>query len=54
MWISEALGGEQRPPAKQDLARRVTQKVVEEWRWLSSFNDPHGIYARLRFELDLN
>jgi protease-4 len=52
--LSEALGGEQRPLAKQDLAGRVTQKVMAEWRWLSSFDDPQGIYARLPFELELN
>jgi protease-4 len=52
--LSGAFGGEKRPLAKQDLASRVTQKVMAEWRWLSSFNDPHGIYARLPFELELN
>ena len=52
--LTEAFGGEKRPLAKQDLASRLTQKVMAEWRWLSSFNDPHGIYARLPFELELN
>jgi len=52
--LSEALSGEKGPLAKQDLASRVTQKVMAEWLWLSSFNDPHGIYARLPFELELN
>jgi protease-4 len=52
--LAEALSGEQRPLAQQDLASRVTEKVLAEWRWLSSFDDPHGIYARLPFELELN
>ena len=52
--LTEVFGGENRPLAKQDLASRLTQKVMAEWRWLSSFNDPHGIYARLPFELELN
>ncbi len=52
--LSEAFGEEKRPLAKQDLASRLTQKVMAEWRWLSSFNDPHGIYARMPFELELN
>jgi hypothetical protein len=30
------------------------QKVMQEWRWLSGFNDPHGIYTRLPFDLELN
>jgi protease IV len=52
--LSEALGGEQPPLAKQDLGSRVAAKVVANWRWLSTFNDPHGIHARLPFELELN
>ncbi|HWX22957.1 MAG TPA: signal peptide peptidase SppA [Candidatus Binatia bacterium] len=52
--LSEALGGERPPLAKHDLAGRITQQVVQGWRWLSSFNAPHGVYARLPFELELN
>jgi protease-4 len=52
--LSEAFGGEQHPLARQDLGSRVAEKVAANWRWLSSFNDPRGIYARLPFELDLN
>ena len=36
------------------LLGSVTQKVLAQWQWLSSFNDPRGIYARLPFELELN
>ena len=52
--LLQAFCGEERPLAKNNPASRVTQKVMQEWRWLSEFNDPHGIYARLPFELDLN
>jgi protease-4 len=52
--LSEALAGEKPPLAKHDLASRVAAKMMENWRWLSSFDDPHGIYARLPFELELN
>jgi protease-4 len=52
--LSEALGRKKGPVAEQDLASRVTQKVMAEWRWLSGFNDPHGIYARLPLDLELN
>ena len=30
------------------------EKVTQEWRWLSGFNDPRGIYARLPLDLELN
>ena len=52
--LSEAFGGEQRPLAKHDLGSRVAERVMENWRWVSSFDDPHGIYARLPFDLELN
>ena len=52
--LSEALSGEKTPLAKHDLGSRVAAKVTEGWRWLSSFDDPHGIYARLPFDLELN
>jgi protease-4 len=52
--LSEAFHGANRPLAENDLASRVTRKVMEELRWLSGFNDPQGIYARLPFELELN
>ncbi len=52
--LSEALGGERPPLAKHDLGSRAAAKMMETWRWLSSFDDPHGIYARLPFDLELN
>jgi protease IV len=52
--LAEALSGEKPPLAKHDLSSRVAAKVMESWRWLSSFDDPHGIYARLPFDLEIN
>jgi protease-4 len=52
--ISEALHGQERPLARNDLASRLTWKVMQEWRWLSGFNDPQGIYTLLPFDLELN
>ena len=52
--LSEAFGGEQPPLAKHDLGSRVAEKVMGTWRWLSSFNDPRGVYTRLPFELEIN
>jgi protease-4 len=52
--LSERLHGDEQPLAKNDLAGRVMQKVMQEWRWLSGFNDPHDIYTRLPFDLELN
>ena len=52
--LSEALSGGRPLLAKQDLGSRIAAKVTETWRWLSSFDDPHGIYARLPFDLELN
>jgi protease-4 len=52
--ISEALHGQERPLARSDLASRLTWKVMQEWRWLSGFNDPQGIYTLLPFDLELN
>ncbi len=52
--ISEALHGQERPLAQNDLASRLTWKVMQEWSWLSGFNDPQGIYALLPFDLELN
>ena len=52
--LSEAFGGEQPPLARHDLGSRVAEKVMANWRWLSSFDDPHGVYARLPLDLELN
>jgi len=52
--LSEALSGGTPPLAKKDLGSRIAAKVMGSWRWLSSFDDPHGIYARLPFDLELN
>lgn len=52
--FSEAIHGHEQPLSRNDLASRLASKVVHEWRALSCFNDPRGIYARLPFELDLN
>ena len=52
--LSEALHGQERPLARNDLAGRLTWKVMQEWRWLSGFNDPQGIYMLLPFDLELN
>jgi protease-4 len=52
--VAEALHGERRPLANNDLGSHVAQKVAQEWRWLSGFNDPSGIYARLPLDLELN
>ena len=52
--LSEALSGEKPPLANHDLGSRIAAKVTESWRWLSSFDDPQGIYARLPFDLELN
>jgi protease IV len=52
--LSEALSGEKPPLGRQDLGSRVAASLAEACRWLSSFNDPHGIYARLPFDLELN
>ena len=52
--LSEALSGGKEPLSKHDLGSRAAAKVLEGWRWLSTFNDPHGIYARLPFDLELN
>lgn len=52
--LSEASSGQQPPLDRQDPGSRVAAKVAEACRWLGSFNDPHGIYARLPFDLQLN
>jgi protease-4 len=52
--ISEALHGPERPAARNDLASRLTWKVMQEWSVLSGLNDPQGIYALLPFDLELN
>jgi protease IV len=52
--ISESLGGEPQPLARHSLGNRAAEKVMDNWRWLSSFDDPRGVYARLPFELELN
>ncbi len=40
-------------PEERAVLQNVIE-VMESWRWLSSFDDPHGIYARLPFDLELN
>jgi protease-4 len=52
--LADSLHGDQQPLVKNDFASRVMQKVMLEWRWLSSFNDPNGVYTRLPFQVDLN
>jgi len=52
--LSKALHENEQPLARNDFASRVMQTVMQEWRWLSGFNDPQGIYARLPFDLELN
>jgi len=52
--VSEALRGQERPAARNDLASRLTWKVMQEWNWLSGLNDPQGIYTLLPFDLELN
>lgn len=52
--ISDALHGNRQPLEQAGLASRVMQTVEEELRWLSSFDDPQNIYARLPFDLQLN
>ena len=52
--LAEAFGGERPPLARHDLAGRVAEQMIGSWRWLSSFGDPHGVYARLPFDLELN
>jgi protease-4 len=52
--LAEDLRGDQQPLVKNDFPSRVLQKMMLEWRWLSGFNDPNGVYARLPYEMDLN
>lgn len=52
--VAETLRTEKRPLAQMDPASRIEQKVLQEWRWLSEFNDPRGVYDRLPFDLDFN
>jgi protease IV len=52
--ITEALQGIEQPLAKNELSSRVIRVVMQQMRWLSGFNDPHGIYTRLPFDLELN
>ena len=52
--ITEAIQGIEQPLTKSDFSGRVAQMMLREWRWLSGFNDPHGIYTRLPFDLELN
>ena len=52
--LSEKLHEQDQPQAQSGLAGRVLQTVMQEWRWLSGFNDPQGIYTRLPFDLELN
>jgi protease-4 len=52
--LAESLQGNEKPLAKIGFTGRVTEILTEEYRWLAGFNDPHGIYARLPFNLKLN
>jgi protease IV len=52
--LTESLQGNEQPLANSGFAGRVMQNVMLEWRWLSGFNDPQGIYTRLPFDLELN
>ena len=52
--MSETLHGSKSPLAENNLASRLTELVMQQWRWLSGFNDPQGIYTRLPFDLELN
>ena len=52
--LAEKLKGDKRPLAQDDLAGRVVQTVMQEWNWLSGFNDPQGIYTRLPVDLRVN
>jgi protease-4 len=51
--LAQALHGDQQPLANTGLPGSILQTVTQEWDWLSSFNDPRGIYARLPFDLEL-
>jgi protease-4 len=52
--LAEKLHGDKQPLAQNDLAGRVLQTATQEWRWLSGFNDPQGVYTRLPFDLEMN
>ena len=52
--VQEVISGGKPPLAAQDVGGRIAAKMAESWRWLSSFNDPRGVYARLPFDLELN
>lgn len=52
--LGEALSGKEQPLARTGFAGRVMANLKAEWRWLSGFNDPQGVYARLPYELELN
>ncbi len=52
--LVEAFGGEKPPLARNNPGSRLTQKVITDWNWLSGFNDPQGVYARLPYDLELN
>ncbi len=52
--LSEALDEGQRPLSDKSLAGRVVRNLEGELKWLSSFDDPQGIYARLPWDLELN
>jgi protease IV len=51
--LTEALQDNEQPLTKSE-AGRAAQTVMQEWRWLAGFNDPHGIYTRLPFDLNMN
>jgi len=52
--LSEALGQEERPLSSRSLGGRILERAQAELKWLSSFDDAQGIYARLPFDLQLN
>jgi protease-4 len=52
--IAEAIGRNQQPLVDNSFAGRFLRIATEEWNWLSSFNDPRGVYSRLPVDLDLN
>jgi protease-4 len=52
--LAEALSGGKEPLTQRDVGSRIAAKVTQTCRWFSTFNDPHGIYTRLPFDLELN
>ena len=52
--LGEALSGKEEPLSKSGASGRIVQEIKTEWKWLSGFNDPQGIYTRLPVDLELN